>query len=119
MEAAKLTASDGAASDKLGVSMGISGDGSTIAAGAVRAAVGSNLLHGAAYVFVKPSTGWTSGTQTLKLTASDGAAGDLLGFVGLSDDGGTIVVGALGATIGSNSMQGAAYVFLAVPCIGG
>ena len=35
--------------------------------------------RGPLYVFVKPAGGWVNGTQTAKLTASDGAAGDLLG----------------------------------------
>jgi hypothetical protein len=115
-EAAKLTASDGAPSDKLGTSAGISPDGSTIAAGAVRATVGSNALQGAVYVFVKPSNSWTSGTETTKLVATDGLAGDLLGVsVAFSSDDSMIVAGAFGATIGSNSGQGATYVFLAAP----
>jgi FG-GAP repeat len=39
--------------------------------------VGAN---GAAYVFVKPGTGWANATQTAKLRASDGAVGDELGY---------------------------------------
>jgi hypothetical protein len=59
------------------------------------AKVGSNNHQGAAYVFVKPGGGWSSGTQTAKLTASDGAAGDALGAsVGVSSDGSTVVAGA-------------------------
>src|SRR5439155_1428560 len=72
-ETAKLTASDGAPGDDLGRSVAVSGDGSTIAAGA------PDSSHGAAYVFVKPGGGWANASQTAKLTASDGAAGDRLG----------------------------------------
>jgi hypothetical protein len=115
-ESAKLTASDGAPSDKLGAFTGISADGSTIAAGAVRATIGSNAIQGAAYVFLKPSTGWTSGTESAKLVATDGTAGDAFGSsFAFTPDGSTIVVGAFGATIGSNSGQGAAYVFVPAP----
>ena len=51
---------------------------------------GSN--SGSAYVFVKPSTGWASATETAKLTASDGAAEDRFGS-SVSVDGDTVVVG--------------------------
>jgi hypothetical protein len=104
---AKLTASDGAAGDFLGNSVGTSSDGSTIVAGAPKLL--NFLSKGAAYVFVKPSSGWATATESAKLSASDGAASDLLGVsVGLSGDGSTIVAGA----DGSNSNQGAAYVFV-------
>ena len=47
--------------------------------------------------------------QLAKLTASDGAALDYLGYsAAISGD--TVVVGAPLATIGSNILQGAAYV---------
>jgi hypothetical protein len=109
---AKLTASDGAPIDELGLSVAISGDGGTIVAGAYHATIGSNSLQGAAYVFVKPATFWLTTTETAKLTASDGAAGDEFGLsVAIAGDGGTVVVGAYLATI-SFSRQGAAYVFL-------
>ena len=113
IQLAKLTASDGAAGDQFGISVGVSSDGSTVVAGANGAEVGSNNHQGAAYVFVKPGGGWSSGTQTAKLTASDGAAGDALGAsVGVSSDGSTVVAGAPFAKVGSNGHQGAAYVFV-------
>ena len=62
-ETAKLTASDGATNDALGNSVAV--DGNTVVAGAPFAS------PGAAYVFVKPAGGWTSATETAKLTASD------------------------------------------------
>ena len=153
-ETAKLTASDGTTFDTLGSSVAISGDGSTVLAGAPEAAVGSHVVQGAVYVFTRPAVGWSSGTQTAKLTASDGAAGDHLGgsvavsadgstvfasaqpatyvFVkpalgwlsgtqtaklagiglgGVSADGATLVAGAPQATVGTNVVQGAVYVF--------
>lgn len=48
--------------------------------------------------------------KTSKLTASDGKAFDTLGW-NVAISGNTIAVGAPGATIGSNSAQGAIYVF--------
>jgi hypothetical protein len=113
---AKLTASDGAAGDQLGFSVAVSCDGSTVAAGApyatVGAAVGENGSQGAVYVFARPVDGWASETQRAKLTASDGAAYNYLGFsVAVSGEGGTVAAGAFGVTVGANGDQGAVYVF--------
>jgi Nidogen-like/FG-GAP repeat/Thrombospondin type 3 repeat len=109
LQLAKLTASDGAASDSLGGSVAVSGD--TIVAGAQNAAIGGNGGQGAAYVFVKPVAGWASGTETAKLTASDGAANNHLGqSVAISGD--TVVAGAPLAAVGPNPVPGAAYVFV-------
>ncbi len=107
-EAAKLVASDGALHDRLGTSVGISGD--TIVAGAPGATISGHDGQGAAYVFVKPAGGWMSGTETAKLIASDGALYDHLGAsVGISGD--TIVAGAPGARVLRHPDQGAAYIF--------
>jgi hypothetical protein len=110
---AKLTASDGASGDTLGASASISSNGGVIVAGAPNAMVGANAGQGAAYVFVMPGGGWGDMTQTAKLTASNGASGDGLGTsTGVSSDGKTIVAGAHDVTVGANSDQGAAYVFI-------
>ncbi len=101
---ADLTASDGAANDELGASVAISGN--TVVAGEPGCPSGCNFV-GAAYVFVQSGTGWANMTQTAKLTASDGVAGNALGFA-VSISGETIVVGAHG----SNGGRGAAYVFV-------
>ena len=72
--------------------------------------VGTNADQGSAYVFVKPGGGWVSATETAKLSASDGAAGDDLG-TSAAVSGDTVVVGApldSGATAG----QGSTYVFV-------
>jgi hypothetical protein len=59
----------------------ISGD--TVVVGAP----GDNSVQGSAYVFVKPGGGWATGTETAKLTASDGAAIDNFGAaVAISGD---------------------------------
>jgi hypothetical protein len=101
----KLTASDGAANDRFGSSVGISGD--TVVVGAPLHKVGSNLDQGSAYVFTKTGATWTEQGQ---LTASDGAAGDRFGgSAAISSD--TVVVGAALDTVGSNGAQGSAYVF--------
>jgi hypothetical protein len=107
-ENAKLTASDGAASDYFGKSIAISGD--TVVVGAyLDDNKGSDF--GSAYVFVKPNSGWaTTKTFNAKLTASDGAASDYFGYsVAISGD--TVVVGALyDDDKGTNS--GSVYMFV-------
>jgi hypothetical protein len=100
-----LTASDGANDDHFGLSVAI--DGNTVVVGAVYARLG----YGAAYVFVKPETGWANMTQTAELTPSDGQVDDLFGS-SVSINGDTMVVGAPGATVNGNQGQGAAYVFV-------
>jgi hypothetical protein len=105
-QTAKLTASDGAAFDNFGLSVGISGD--TVVVGANLATEAANTDQGSLYVFVKGSS-WAKATQT-KLTASDGASVDRLGS-SVAISGNTIAAGAPGATVNANFLQGAAYVF--------
>lgn len=105
-ETAKLTASDGATL----TSVSISGD--TVVAGADGLANGS---EGAAYVFVKPADGWTSMTETAKLTPSDRIAGDAFGF-SVAISGNIAVVGAaqnnsIGTPVEPTG-PGAAYVYV-------
>lgn len=100
-ENAKLTASDGAASDQFGASVATDTDMAAIGA------KGANSSAGAGYVFVKPVGGWTGNpNQDAKLLASDGVANDHLGSaIGVS--GGSVVIGAHN----ESSNTGAAYVF--------
>jgi hypothetical protein len=102
----RLTASDGLANDNFGVSVALSGD--TALVGAYADDVGANANQGSAYVFTRSGTTWT---QQVRLTASDGAAGDAFGIsVALSED--TALVGAYADDIGANADQGSAYVFV-------
>ena len=101
----KLTASDGAAEDRFGISVALSGD--TALVGAYLDDVGANIYQGSAYVFTRSGATWT---QQGKLTASDGAADELFGVsVALSGD--TALVGADSDTVGANSDQGSAYFY--------
>ena len=107
---AKLTASDGEASDRFGRSVSISGD--TIVVGA-HLDDDNDTDSGAAYLFEKPdSGGWTSTTQDAKLTASDGEAYGYFG-VSVSISGDTIVVGAhnLNDFSANDFAGGSAYIF--------
>jgi hypothetical protein len=101
---AKLTAADGAAGDVFSISVALSGDTAVIGAD-LDNEKGEN--SGAAYVFTRSGSTWS---QQAKLTAADGAAGDLFGIrVALSGD--TAVIGAArDDDKGDNS--GAAYVFI-------
>jgi hypothetical protein len=93
---AKITASDGAASDFFG---------NSIAVGCGRIVVGAygNNNNGSAYIYD------LNGTQLAKITASDGAVGDSFG-ISVAIGNGRIVVGAYGdADNGPGS--GSAYIF--------
>jgi hypothetical protein len=108
-ETAKLTASDGSGQDLFGGSVAVSNN--TIAVGASEHQVGSNVKQGAAYIFVKPTAGWTNMTETAELSASDGATGNGLG-TSVALAGSTLVAGAWGAMENSFIEAGAVYVFL-------
>ncbi len=108
-QTAELTATDGATNEGLGDAVAVSGD--TVVAGASGHKVGTHDQQGAAYVFVKPASGWKNATQSAELTSSDGATRDFLGS-SVSISGDTLVVGAAHKQIGPNADQGAAYVFV-------
>jgi FG-GAP repeat len=96
-EQGKLIAADNASRDEFGWSVAVSGSTAVVGAFA------KNLSTGAAYVFVRSGTTWS---QQGKLTAADGAAGDLFGD-SVAISGSTAVVGARH----KNASTGAAYVF--------
>jgi hypothetical protein len=97
----KLTAGDGAADDRFGESVAVSGTTAIIAA---RFDDDNGSNSGSAYLFDT-----TTGTQTAKLTASDGAAGDFFGR-SVAVSGTTAIVGAeLDDDNGTDS--GSAYLF--------
>jgi len=109
-QTAKLTASDGAASDHFGWSVAISGN--AVVVGATWAKDNGNWPgKGAAYMFTEPGSGWAGNmTQTAKFTPSDGELGGAFG-ISVAISGNTVVVGAAAATVGGNYSQSAAYVF--------
>lgn len=104
-QTAKLTASDGAASNYFGRSVALFGDTALI--GANGANVNNNPSQGAAYVFIKSDGSWS---QAAKLTASDGVQDDQFGSsVAISGD--IALVGADFATVNDHDSQGAVYMF--------
>ena len=87
LQLAELTDTPPVQGEEAGASVAISGNVAVVGAN------NESSQTGAAYVFVKPTTGWTNMTQTATLTASDGVAGDGFGqAVAISDD--TILVAA-------------------------
>src|SRR5262245_41813448 len=92
-----------------GQAVAISGDGNTLIVGA-GGMVGANPNQGVAFVFSRQGRRWTLEAQ---LTA-DAAAEGLGSSVAISDDGGTVLVGAVFADppVPSRLGGGAAYVFV-------
>ncbi|MHC4158570.1 MAG: NosD domain-containing protein [Planctomycetota bacterium] len=102
---AKLTAGDANREDYFGRSVSISGDYAIVGADGDDADVDGASV-GSAYVFKRNGTSWT---QQVKLTASDGAAGDEFGYC-VSIDGNYAIVGAHhDANDGGES--GSVYIF--------
>jgi trimeric autotransporter adhesin len=117
-ETAKFTASDGYPNDSFGLSVDISVDGKTIVAGAFQRPLftGTPTGSGAAYLFSKPAAGWVTGTEKSKLLPADPVVGMWFGFsASITGDGSVAFIGAPWETIQYNPVQGAAYVFTAVP----
>jgi len=104
-ETAKLTASNGVSQAAFGLSSSIEGNIAVIGAPQPGAAFPG---PGASYVFVEPSGGWKSMTETAELKASDATDDDDFGYATAIDNN-TIVVGA------PYSGNGATYVFVKPP----
>jgi PKD repeat protein len=103
-EVAKLTASDGAASDSFGQSVSISAN--YIIVGAPEQGYTNQpetARAGSAYIFENSGNGWN---QVAKLTASDGAASDSFGQ-SVSISGGYAIIGARY----DDEKKGCAYIF--------
>ncbi len=108
-ETARLSATDALTASGFGQSVGISADTAVI--GAPIASVRGKFQQGAAYVYVKPAQGWTSMTETAKLTASDGLRNDIFGEVSAGAAGAIIFVGAPNAAV-NGVHAGAGYIFV-------
>ena len=106
-EQAMLTASDASQTDIFGQSVSISGDYAIVGA-YLDDDGGSN--SGSAYIFSRSDATWT---ETAKLTASDGAPGDLFGYsvsIASSIYGDYAIVGAV-LIAQDNLNTGSAYIF--------
>ena len=112
IETAKLTATDGAIGDGLGISVAIDGD--TVLVGAhkyhVPTITDSVADSGGVYVFNKTGDSWSTGTETALLTAANAAESDEFGIsVAIDDD--SVVIGAHQDDANGWADAGAAYVF--------
>ena len=104
-ELQRITADDTAASE-FGYRVLLRGDLAIVTAD--QSSPNNITAQGSAYVFAPDDTGtWQ---QTEILLADDGQVFDNFGSTA-SMDGNTLVIGAHGATVGTNSAQGAAYLF--------
>jgi uncharacterized repeat protein (TIGR01451 family) len=101
----RLSAADGAGGDAFGSSVALSG--STALIGVPNDDIGSDVNCGSAYVFTANAGVWT---ERLRLSAGDGASGDLFGAA-VALDGTRAVIGARGDDHGANADQGAVYWF--------
>ena len=107
---ATLTASN----DAVGIGRSVATDGKVVVTGPFTAAVGGNMAQGIAYVFVEPAGGWASETETQRLVASDGKAGDGLGqTVAISN--GTVLASAPGTDAPGHPDAGSIYAFGSFP----
>jgi hypothetical protein len=106
-QAAKLTSSD-AVAESFGGSVALSANTAVVGANMTFA---SGFNQGAAYLYTKPSTGWTDASETAKLTPSTSPEHEFMGQ-SVAIYGNTVAAGAPGAIIGSNGSQGAVYLFV-------
>ncbi|MET0232159.1 MAG: FG-GAP repeat protein, partial [Rhodanobacteraceae bacterium] len=103
-ETQKLVASDGAGMANFGAAVSIAnGD---ILASAIGANVAGQSNQGAVYVFENEGGVWA---ETQKLVASDGGSGDAFGNA-IAATGAIALVGAKGATVNGQTLQGKVYV---------
>ncbi len=104
-ERQKLVASDGAGMANFGAAVAFAGD--TILVGAISANVGGTSDEGVVYAFAQSGGTWT---QTQELASNDGGSGDAFGNA-IVASGSIALIGAKGATIDGNTLQGKVYVF--------
>ncbi|MCB8942290.1 MAG: FG-GAP repeat protein [Ardenticatenaceae bacterium] len=102
---AKLIVNTGAAQDRFGTSVAISGD--TVVIGAPFANVNGHANQGAAYVFTRSGSTWS---QQDKLFISPGVGNERFG-IDVAVDGETAVIGAYLTTVNGSSLRGAGYIF--------
>ena len=92
-----------------GASVSISGD--TVVVGEPNGATPFTVSGGAAFIFDRPSTGWSGLVgQFAKIYLGSGASSEFFG-TSVAISGSTIVAGAPNETVGANAFQGAAHVF--------
>ena len=105
-EAAELRPPKGS----LGFASSIALAGNQVLVGAPYTTVNFNQLQGAAFLFIKPQSGWkNTAVANTEVVSADGAPGDSFGSA-LATGGGNYFAGAPTATVNGNLLEGAAYV---------
>lgn len=100
----------GTGRDDFGVSVAVSGDGSTALIGALATPSGNNV--GAAYLYTESNGAWP-GNPTASFTDPLGTTGDSFGnSVALSNNGSTALIGADGTKGSEPCCVGAAYAYI-------
>jgi hypothetical protein len=108
-----LAPTDGAAEDLLGAAVAVAGR--NVVVGAPGHVVGQHPGQGAAYVFSRPASGWSTLDRPAgELTSSNGSAYDYAGF-SVAIAGKTVVAGAPYRRVEGHRNAGAAYVFVESP----
>lgn len=103
----KITSGSASSEGDFGKSVALSDDGTTAIIGAPWTTIGSNIVQGAAYIFINDG-GWVLEEV---LVAPDGTEWSHFGnSVDISDNGNTVIVGSHGVYEGHG--QGAAYVYV-------
>ncbi|CCQ32904.1 FG-GAP repeat-containing protein, possibly sugar-related [Halorhabdus tiamatea SARL4B] len=106
---AKFIPDDGDGDDYFGVSVAVSGDGTTALVGAQSDEDPNGDYAGSAYVFRRANDEWS---QQTKLTAEDGEPFAFFGIsVAISSDGTTVLVGGPNGRNSNDDNGGATYVF--------
>jgi hypothetical protein len=108
IEQAGIVSLDGAAGDRFGSSVSISGDYAII--GASQKTVGGNIRQGKAYIYKRTGTTGSTWSSQYSIIASDGEAKDELGYA-VSISGDYAVVGCSYKDIGGIRDKGKAYIF--------
>ena len=103
---AKITASDGAAEDQLGLGVAISGDTAIVGA---RLDDDNGTESGSVYVYERNAGGTDNWGEVTKITASDAAADDRFG-IKVAISGGTMIVGAP-RNDDNGADSGSAYIY--------
>ena len=108
VQKAELRSYAGQVGDAFGLSVAIDGD--TVVVGAYKNDPSSLIDAGAAYVFVKPFSGWVTTTEDAMLTSYYDRIYDFFGY-SVSISGDTIIVGARGDD-DSGTNSGSAFIFI-------
>jgi hypothetical protein len=109
----RLVPSDQAADDGFGTAL--ASRRRTFVVGSPGHVVGQHYQQGAAYIFIRPSSGWQSrNTETKELTATNGLPFSRLG-ISVAISGHTVVAGSPFDSVNKHPSQGSAAIFVESP----